>query len=106
MVDIEFMVQFFVLAYARQFPALLGNLGNIALLRIAADHQLITAEEALEVANAYRIFRAQQHRLRLDGADKTRMDIHQYPEFANARDQVSALWKKVFGAPSRPEAGD
>ncbi|NBV71047.1 MAG: bifunctional [glutamate--ammonia ligase]-adenylyl-L-tyrosine phosphorylase/[glutamate--ammonia-ligase] adenylyltransferase [Burkholderiaceae bacterium] len=106
MVDIEFMVQFFVLAFARQFPALLGNLGNIALLRIAADHQLITAEEALEIANAYRIFRAQQHRLRLDGADKTRMDIHQYPEFANARDQVSALWKKVFGAPSRPEAGD
>lgn len=91
MVDIEFMVQFFVLAYARQFPALLGNLGNIALLRIAADHQLITAEEALEIANAYRIFRAQQHRLRLDGADKTRMDIHQYPDFANARDQVSAL---------------
>ena len=102
MVDIEFMVQFFVLAYARQFPALLGNLGNIALLRIAADHQLITAEEALEIANAYRIFRAQQHRLRLDGADKTRMDIHQYPDFANARDRVSALWKKVFGAPSRP----
>ena len=106
MVDIEFMVQFFVLAYARQFPALLGNLGNIALLRIAADHQLITAEEALEIANAYRIFRAQQHRLRLDGADKTRMDIHQYPDFANARDQVSALWKKIFGTPSRPEAGD
>jgi [glutamine synthetase] adenylyltransferase / [glutamine synthetase]-adenylyl-L-tyrosine phosphorylase len=102
MVDIEFMVQFFVLAYARQFPALLGNLGNIALLRIAADHQLITAEEALEIANAYRIFRAQQHRLRLDGADKTRMDIHRYPDFANARDRVSALWKKVFGAPSRP----
>ena len=106
MVDIEFMVQFFVLAFARQFPALLGNLGNIALLRIAADHQLITAEEALEIANAYRIFRAQQHRLRLDGADKTRMDIHQYPDFANARDQVSALWKKIFGTPSRPEAGD
>ena len=106
MVDIEFMVQFFVLAFARQFPALLGNLGNIALLRIAADHQLITAEEALEIANAYRIFRAQQHRLRLDGADKTRMDIDQHPDFANARDQVSALWKKIFSTPSRPEAGD
>jgi len=103
MVDIEFMVQFFVLAYARQFPALLGNLGNIALLRIAADHQLMTAEEALEIANAYRIFRAQQHRLRLDGADKTRMSIiDQHPDFAHARDQVSALWMTVFGAPSRP----
>ena len=102
MVDIEFMVQFFVLAYAKQFPALLGNLGNIALLRIAAEHELITDVQALEIANAYRIFRAKQHRLRLDGAEKTRIDIDQHPEFANARTHVSALWNQVFGAPSRP----
>ena len=102
MVDIEFMVQFFVLAYAKQFPALLGNLGNIALLRIAAEHELITDVQALEIANAYRIFRAQQHRLRLDGAEKTRIDIDQHPEFANARTYVSTLWNQVFGTPSRP----
>ena len=102
MVDIEFMVQFFVLAYAKQFPALLGNLGNIALLRIAAEHELITDVQALEIANAYRIFRAKQHRLRLDGAEKTRIDIDQYPEVANARTYVSTLWNQVFGAPSRP----
>jgi hypothetical protein len=34
------------------------------------------------------------------------MNIDQHPDFANARDQVSALWKKIFSTPSRPEAGD
>lgn len=103
MVDIEFIVQFFVLAYSHQFPALLGNLGNIALLHIAAKHQLISEVEAIEMANAYRMFRAQQHRLRLDGAEKTRISIDDYPEFALARAHVSAIWKKVFGVLSRPE---
>ena len=35
MVDIEFCVQYLVLAHAHAQPRLLGNLGNIALLRIA-----------------------------------------------------------------------
>jgi glutamate-ammonia-ligase adenylyltransferase len=103
MVDIEFIVQFFVLAYSHQFPALLGNLGNIALLHIAAEHQLISEVEAIEMANAYRMFRAQQHRLRLDGAEKTRIPIDEHPEFAHARAHVSAIWKKVFGVSSHPE---
>lgn len=103
MVDIEFMVQFFVLAYAHQFPALLGNLGNIALLQITAKHQLISELEALEMSNAYRMFRVRQHRLRLEGADKTRIEINQHHEFDHARAHVSALWEKVFGVPSRPE---
>ena len=103
MVDIEFIVQFFVLAYSRQYPDLLGNLGNIALLGIAARHGLITDVQALEIANAYRMFRAQQHRLRLDGADKTRVQIGDYPEFAHAKSHVIVLWKTVFETPSRPD---
>src|SRR2546422_987085 len=34
MIDIEFIVQFLVLAHAHRFPDLTGNLGNIALLKI------------------------------------------------------------------------
>lgn len=101
MVDIEFMVQYFVLAYARQYPDLLGNLGNIALLGIAAKHQLITELDAIEIGNAYRMFRAQQHRLRLEGAEKTRVQIAVHPEFASAKAQVSRLWETVFGVPSQ-----
>ncbi|QWD75820.1 bifunctional [glutamate--ammonia ligase]-adenylyl-L-tyrosine phosphorylase/[glutamate--ammonia-ligase] adenylyltransferase [Polynucleobacter sp. MWH-UH24A] len=102
MVDIEFIVQYLVLAYARQYLDLLGNLGNIALLGIAAKHQLISEMDAIEIGNAYRMFRAQQHRLRLDGAEKIRVSIHEHPDFAQAKASVTKLWETVFGAPSQP----
>ncbi len=100
MVDIEFIVQFLVLAYAHQHPKLIGNLGNIALLQIAGEIGLITPEAALSVGDAYRLLRARQHRLRLDGAEKTRVDLDQEPEFISARDAVQALWLEIFKAPS------
>ena len=100
MVDIEFIVQFLVLAYAHQHPKLIGNLGNIALLQIAGEIGLIAAEVAQSVGDAYRLLRARQHRLRLDGAEKTRVDLDQEPEFIAARDAVQALWLEIFKAPS------
>ena len=39
-VDVEFIVQFFVLLHARQYPELLENYGNIALLNMAARRGL------------------------------------------------------------------
>ncbi|BDT77819.1 glutamate-ammonia-ligase adenylyltransferase [Polynucleobacter yangtzensis] len=100
MVDIEFIVQFLVLAYVHQHPKLIGNLGNIALLQIAGEIGLIAAEAAQSVGDAYRLLRARQHRLRLDGAEKTRVDLDQEPEFIAARDAVQALWLEIFKAPS------
>jgi len=100
MVDIEFIVQFLVLAYAHQYPLLIGNLGNIALLRIASDVGLIAHETAQSVANAYRLLRARQHRLRLDGAEKTRIHLEDEFELIAARGAVQALWLEIFKAPS------
>jgi glutamate-ammonia-ligase adenylyltransferase len=37
MIDIEFAVQFLVLAHSHQHPQLTQNLGNIALLGICAN---------------------------------------------------------------------
>lgn len=65
MVDIEFCVQFLVLAYASQWPVLLEDMGNIALLRQAGALGLIDVDLALAVANAYRVYRRRQHALRL-----------------------------------------
>jgi glutamate-ammonia-ligase adenylyltransferase len=100
MVDIEFIVQFLVLAYSHQYPRLIGNLGNIALLRIAGELGLIQGSEAQIVGNAYRLLRALQHRLRLDGAEKTRIVIDENSKMMAARDAVLALWQKIFLAPS------
>ena len=100
MVDIEFIVQFLVLAFSNTHPQLIGNLGNIALLRIAAEAGLIQATMAQEVGDAYRLLRARQHRLRLDGAEKTRVDLELEPQLVKAREVVLALWQEIFLAPS------
>lgn len=97
MVDIEFMVQFLILAYADQFPALLGNVGNIALLKIAGGVGLIPEDLSLKVAQAYRLLRQLQHRARLDGADKSRIhEDNMTPELESARNSVKELWALVM----------
>src|SRR5690606_33102299 len=68
MVDIEFVTQYLVLCFGREHPALLENLGNITLLRLAAEAGLIPGDLALQSGNAYRAFRKRQHALRLQGA--------------------------------------
>jgi glutamate-ammonia-ligase adenylyltransferase len=103
MVDIEFIVQFLVLAFSSAYPQLIGNLGNIALLRIAGEAGLIQASVAQEVGDAYRLLRARQHRLRLDGAEKTRVDLALEPGLVQAREVVLNLWQEIFLAPSDAE---
>jgi [glutamine synthetase] adenylyltransferase / [glutamine synthetase]-adenylyl-L-tyrosine phosphorylase len=100
MVDIEFIVQFLVLAFSNTHPQLIGNLGNIALLRIAGEMGLIQMQIAQEVGDAYRVLRARQHRLRLDGAEKTRVDLEFEVELVQAREVVLTLWQEIFLAPS------
>lgn len=93
MVDLEFIVQYLVLAHAHAQPRLLGNLGNIALLGIAAEIGLIDAHAARECANAYRTCRRVQHRLRMNGAQYARVPA---AEVAKERAAVQRLWKAVF----------
>ena len=92
LVDVEFMVQYLVLGYSHQFPELTGNLGNIALLKIAADLGLIPPDLAETVRNAYRDYRRMQHELRLNAA-RARVA----PDLVQQRvDAVRELWRIVF----------
>lgn len=93
MVDVEFIVQYLVLCYAHQYKLLLGNLGNIALLRIAAEVQLIPQDMATNVADAYRLFRKKQHELRLQGAERARVAAHL---LQTERKHVQSLWNYVL----------
>ncbi|MDW8469217.1 MAG: bifunctional [glutamate--ammonia ligase]-adenylyl-L-tyrosine phosphorylase/[glutamate--ammonia-ligase] adenylyltransferase [Burkholderiales bacterium] len=100
MIDIEFVVQYLVLAHAHRHPRLTGNLGNIALLAIAAELGLVDAALAERCRNAYREFRRLQHALRLAGEKYARVA----PERVRAHvDAVRELWRAVFGEP-RPVA--
>ena len=93
MIDIEFAVQCLVLGHAHRHSDLTGNLGNIALLRMAAGHGLIDAELAERCRDAYRDFRRLQHTLRLNGARYARVPREQVAAEADA---VAALWQAVF----------
>src|SRR5690606_36218103 len=94
MVDVEFVTQSLVLCFAREYPALLDNLGNITLLRLAAESGLIPADLAGSAGDAYRAFRKRQHALRLQGAEKARVPSTQ---LAQERAAVAALWNSVIG---------
>ena len=74
MVDIEFMVQYLVLAHAHEYPQLTANIGNLALLKLAGELQLIPAELAEQVRELYRSLRQTQHRMRLNSAAPCRID--------------------------------
>ena len=93
MIDVEFAVQFLVLAHAQRFPDLTGNLGNIALLKMAAGHGLIAPELAERCRNAYREFRRLQHGLRLNDAKYARVPAAQVEAHIAA---VQELWRGLF----------
>jgi glutamate-ammonia-ligase adenylyltransferase len=57
MVDIEFIVQYLVLAYAHQYPQLTANAGNLALLKLASELGLIPVELAEQTRTLYRELR-------------------------------------------------
>ena len=96
MVDIEFIVQYLVLAHSAQHPGLTRNLGNIALLGIAGELGLIRPDLARAVADAYRTYRRQQHRLRLDGHAQARVEP---VAIERERRDVKALWALVLAVP-------
>jgi len=95
MVDLEFVTQYLVLIYARAHPELIGNLGNIALLKLAGQAGLIDMNLAVRAGNAYRNLRRLQHALRLKGAEKARIEPAQVAE---ERETIETLWNTVLSA--------
>ena len=93
MIDIEFIVQFLVLRYAAEQPAMTDDIGNIALLKLAGDLQLIDASLSVVVGDAYRLFRKLQHQIRLTGHDRARVDL---ARVAEPRQAVEQLWQQVL----------
>jgi len=93
-IDVEFLVQYLVLAYAHQYPTLADNIGNLALLGRAAEVGLIAPQMTQTAREAYREFRMLQHRQRLQGNDTARVA----PEtVAQQTANVKTLWKVLFG---------
>ena len=97
-IDVEFAVQYLVLAHAHRHPALTGNVGNLALLKLAATLRLLPMEVAGAAHDAYREFRRRQHALRLQGGEYARVEK---PAAAAHVAAVERLWREVFGNSAR-----
>ncbi len=94
MVDIEFAVQFLVLAQGAAQRSLVANVGNIALLERAQAAGLLPAPIGDEAARAYRSLRQIQHRARLN-EEPTQLPAS---DVSAQRAAGLALWAAVFGA--------
>lgn len=92
--DIEFMVQYGVLACAAENPALLRYTDNIRLLDELSSCGWISAKQAQVLADAYRAYRACVHRLALQ-----EQPARVAPEtLQTQRDRVTELWFEIMGA--------
>ena len=92
MMDVEFAVQYLVLAQGSAHPSLLDNAGNIALLQRAEAAGLLPPGVGHSAADAYRELRRAQHQARLD-EKPTQFP----PQLLVAQQQaVLALWQSVF----------
>jgi glutamate-ammonia-ligase adenylyltransferase len=93
-IDVEFIVQYLILAHAADHAELTANAGNLALIRKAAELGLIPADLAERVHGAYRLYRQLQHGLRLRGESYARVEPG---TVASQIDAVRRLWDAVFG---------
>ena len=93
LIDVEFIVQYLILGHAHAHERLCGNLGNIALLGIAAELGLIPQALTDPVRDTYREFRRMQHAFRLNGTSGGRVERAAYQRRIGA---VRALWSSVF----------
>ncbi|MEQ1881463.1 MAG: bifunctional glutamine synthetase adenylyltransferase/deadenyltransferase, partial [Burkholderiales bacterium] len=93
-VDVEFIVQYLVLAYAHRHVALTRHLGNLALLKTSVELSLIPVDLAGRAQDAYRQYRRLQHVLRLESEKFARVNR------SGVEDHIAAvlrLWEFVFG---------
>ena len=103
-VDVEFVVQFLVLGHAHRHAGLTANIGNLALLKLAAGLDLLPDDLADGAHAAYREFRRLQHAMRLQGERYARVDAAAVAGHVRAALQ---LCEWVFGnirtEPDQPE---
>ncbi|MET1254597.1 bifunctional [glutamate--ammonia ligase]-adenylyl-L-tyrosine phosphorylase/[glutamate--ammonia-ligase] adenylyltransferase [Aliikangiella maris] len=89
MVDIEFLAQYFVLAYLgkEQVPQ-----NMVDCLKLAQAHRLIDAADALTLIRNYRLFRNKLNEINL----VTPKQLADYKEFVDPLSQVNNIWHQVL----------
>ena len=90
--DIEFMVQYGVLAWAHEHPRLLQYSDNIRLLESFASCGLMAGEDSALLCDAYRAYRRRAHHLTL----QEQAVLADEAEFVDEREGVLRLWRALM----------
>ena len=92
-VDIEFMVQYWVLLWAARHPELTRHTDNIGILEALVASALLPQERAQRLVDAYRCYLSADHRLKLAEREPLidRQELFGFPEI------VAEIWHDVFG---------
>lgn len=99
-VDIEFMVQYLVLAHAHAHPELAEFSDNMRILETAERLELLSESVARGLREAYLALRSEWHRSVLDLPDTERAA----EVLASHRDRVREAWREIFA--EEADAGD
>lgn len=90
--DIEFMVQYAVLRWAHEHPALLQWTDNVRLLQTLSDEGLLEIQDAQLLADAYRAYRSEVHCVALQEREAV---VDEAP-FAEWRRGVTRIWRDLL----------
>ena len=91
-VDIEFMVQFAVLAWSHSHPEISRWSDTIRILESLAQCGLISEQKSGLLIDAYKRYRSAGHRLQL----QNQLAEVSSSEFLQSRELVTAEWKQLF----------
>ena len=91
--DIEFLVQYLVLANAARHPALAEYTDNVRVLEAVADSGLLSAEDCLSLTEHYLTLRAMIHRQALQ---QLTAQVESTTELDQLRQHVTGLWQRLF----------
>ncbi len=94
-VDIEFMVQYWVLRWAARHPELTDHTDNISILEGLARAGLLPQECTRLLVDAYRRYLATEHHLKL--AEQKPLIDHR--ELSGFPESVAQIWRDVFEQP-------
>ena len=92
LIDIEFLVQYVILANASRYPKLCENIGNFALLGVIADLQLLPASSTRKISEIFVKYRELIHKNRLNNSD----GLVNGKIIAGEREKVDELWEMAF----------
>lgn len=92
-VDIEFMVQFAVLAWSHDHPSLTRWSDTIRIIESLSQCGLLEEQKALQLIDAYKRFRTAGHRLQLHN----QLAEVAVSEFVEEREMVVTHWHTLFG---------